>query len=285
MDGMLVIYYDNPIDVILVHCLDNPIILVFVTRNDEHHERTCPLTWTTWSTILTPLSRHRSHFVPLHPSSKCHRLRYMTSQKILDHLELFKTLMHLQAVPNEIMYKAFPTTLKGPARAWFRNITLNSISTFKELSGHFIMHFIGRKIYKRSSTSLLNIKQCEDESLRSYVARFNKEALLINEANDKVLVTTFTNGLCSREFFFSIYKNDLKTMTDMLYRATKYMNVNDAMIARGSKIKKRERQDNPLLDGQALVEDNSGPEGQALVKDNEPSKSNRKTSLLGDRIK
>jgi len=52
---------------------------------------------------------------------------------------------------------------------------------------------------------------------------------LINEVDDKVLVTTFTNGLCSWEFLFSVYKNDLKTMTNILYRATKYMNVKDAM--------------------------------------------------------
>ena len=34
----------------------------------------------------------------------------------LDHLETFKTLMHLQGVTDEIMCRAFPTTLKGPAR-------------------------------------------------------------------------------------------------------------------------------------------------------------------------
>ena len=34
----------------------------------------------------------------------------------LNHLETFKTLMHLQGVPDEIMCRAFPTTLKGPAR-------------------------------------------------------------------------------------------------------------------------------------------------------------------------
>ena len=34
----------------------------------------------------------------------------------LNHLETFKTLMHLQEVPDEIMCKAFPTTLKGTAR-------------------------------------------------------------------------------------------------------------------------------------------------------------------------
>ena len=51
-----------------------------------------------------------------------------------DHLETFKTLMHLQGVPDEIMCRAFPTTLKGPARIWFSRLTPSSINTFKELS-------------------------------------------------------------------------------------------------------------------------------------------------------
>ena len=52
----------------------------------------------------------------------------------LDHLETFKTLMHLQGVVDEIMCRAFPTTLKSPMRIWFSRLTPNSISTFKELS-------------------------------------------------------------------------------------------------------------------------------------------------------
>ena len=34
----------------------------------------------------------------------------------------FKTTMHLQGISDEIMCKAFPTTLKGPARVWFNKI-------------------------------------------------------------------------------------------------------------------------------------------------------------------
>ena len=34
----------------------------------------------------------------------------------LDHLKTFKTLMHLQGVADEIMCRAFPTTLKGVSR-------------------------------------------------------------------------------------------------------------------------------------------------------------------------
>ena len=36
----------------------------------------------------------------------------------LDHLETFKTMMHLQGVPDEIMCRAFPTTLRSAARIW-----------------------------------------------------------------------------------------------------------------------------------------------------------------------
>ena len=120
---------------------------------------------------------------------------YDGSWDLLDHLESFKTLMHLHGVLDEIMRKAFPTTLKGLARVWFSKLTPNTVSTFKELSRHYITHFIGGQRYKRSLVSLLNIKQWEDEILRSHVTRFKKEALLIDKADDKVLVTAFTNEL------------------------------------------------------------------------------------------
>ena len=79
--------------------------------------------------------------------------------------------------------------------------------------------------------------------LRSYIARFNKEALSIDEANDKILIAAFTNGLQKGKFLFSLYKNDLKTMLNVLFRATKYMNTEDALLAHEEKPKKRERQE------------------------------------------
>ena len=41
----------------------------------------------------------------------------------------------------------------------------------------------------------MNIKQWEDETLRSYITLFNKEALSIDETDNKILMATFTNGL------------------------------------------------------------------------------------------
>ena len=87
----------------------------------------------------------------------------------------------------------------------------------------------------------MSIKQREDETLRSYITHFNKEALSIDEADDKILVAAFTNGLRKGKFLFSLCKNDPKTMSEVLYRATKYMNAEDALLAREEKPRKRKR--------------------------------------------
>ena len=84
--------------------------------------------------------------------------------------------------------------------------------------------------------------------MRSYIAHFNKEALLIDEADNKILVAAFTNGLRKGKFLFSLYKNNPKTMSDVLYRVTKYMNVKDALLSQEEKPKKRERQEDTQQD-------------------------------------
>ena len=89
----------------------------------------------------------------------------------------------------------------------------------------------------------MNIKQREDETLRSYITCFNKEALLINKANEKILVVAFTNGLRKGKFLFSLYKNDSKIMSDVLYRVIKYMNAKETLLAQEERPKKREKQE------------------------------------------
>ena len=167
----------------------------------------------------------------------------------LDHLETFKTLMHLQRVADAIMCKTFPTTLKGVARIWFSRLAPNSISTFKELSAQFTAHFIGGHRYKKSTACLMNIKQQEEETLRAYISCFNKEALLIDEADDKILVAAFTNRLKGSKFLFSLYKSDSKTMSEVLYRATKYMNAENALGPRREAQEKRKARRHPTGPG------------------------------------
>ena len=59
------------------------------------------------------------------------------------YLEAFKTIMQLQAVPEEIMCRAFPMGLRGSTRVWFNKLESESIGSFVQLIRAFIDHFIG----------------------------------------------------------------------------------------------------------------------------------------------
>ncbi|XP_075670098.1 uncharacterized protein LOC142639846 [Castanea sativa] len=101
----------------------------------------------------------------------------------------------------------------------------------KMLSSAFLRHFVGGQRPKRPADHLLTIKQRERETLRSYVKRFTRETLEVDDADDKVQLTTFKAGLKSREFVVSLAKNPPRTMAEMLLKAQKYMNAEDALAA------------------------------------------------------
>ena len=59
--------------------------------------------------------------------------------------------------------------------------------------------------------------------------RSTRETLEVDEANNKVQPTTFKAN--SREFIVSLAKNPPRTMAEMLLKAQKYMNIEDALAS------------------------------------------------------
>ena len=83
---------------------------------------------------------------PLPPKCRLPQLEsYNDSKDPLDHIESFKMLMLLQMTPDEVICRAFPTTLKGAVRVWFNKIPLGTIANFEQLNKGFVRHFIGDK--------------------------------------------------------------------------------------------------------------------------------------------
>ena len=130
--------------------------------------------------------------------------------------------------------RAFAITLKCPALAWFNRLPPSSISSFRELSIAFVSHFIGARTYRKPSYHLLTIKQSSQESLRSYVQRFNVESLKVDIPDEKFAITAFIAGLGvqSKELMFSISKNPQASMAKVLAKAEKYINGEEALISK-----------------------------------------------------
>ena len=60
---------------------------------------------------------------------------------------------------------------------------------------------------------------------------FIRNVLEVDEADDKVQLTTFKVGLKFREFVVALAKSPLKAMINMLLKAQKYIDAKDAQAA------------------------------------------------------
>ena len=150
----------------------------------------------------------------------------------VDHLNTYKTQIELHGYQYPVRCRALEITLKSPALAWFNRLPPSSISSFRELSIAFVSHFIGDRTYRKPSYHLLTIKQSSQESLRSYVQRFNAESLMVDIPNEKFAITAFIAGLGvqSKDLMFSISKNPQASMAEVLAKAEKYINGEEALI-------------------------------------------------------
>ena len=128
-----------------------------MTEMRENMKRTNPVEDLVHRTYSPFMASVNGHLLP--PKFKMPSLySYNGACDPFDHIATFKTTMHLQGVPDEIMCRAFPTTLKGPAQVWFSKITHNTVSSFEELSKLFVNNFIGGQRHKHSLSNLLTIK-------------------------------------------------------------------------------------------------------------------------------
>ena len=152
----------------------------------------------------------------------------------VDHLNTYKNQMELHGYQDPVRCRAFAITLKGPSLAWINRLPLSSIFSFRELSIAFVSHFIRARTYRKPSYYLLTIKQGSQESLRSYVQRFNAESLKVDIPDEKFAITAFITGLGvqSKDLMFSISKNPQASMDEVLSKAEKYINGEEALISK-----------------------------------------------------
>ena len=113
------------------------------------------------------------------------------------------------------------------------------MSSFEELSKLFVNNFTRGLRHKRFSSSLLIIEQGKNESLRSFITRFNREALIMDEVDDKLLLAAFHNGVNSDLFIHKLYEKKPQSMAKLVHSIQSFMNAEDAIIAKKRKRAKR----------------------------------------------
>ncbi|XP_074290832.1 uncharacterized protein LOC141617538 [Silene latifolia] len=115
------------------------------------------------------------------------------------HVALYKQKMLAASILSEFrqvcMCKGFGTTLIGPALQWYINLPIGSIQSFANLINNFNQQFASSRELKKRSSDLYRITQKSDETLRVFLARFNKEKVSIPWRDVGSAVEAFRQGL------------------------------------------------------------------------------------------
>ena len=134
----------------------------------------------------------------------------------------------------------------------------------------FVNNFIGGQRHKHSSSSLLTIEQGEDESLWSFITHFNREALSVDEVDDKLLLAAFHNGVNSDLFIHKLYEKKPQSMAELVHSAQNFMNAEDAIIA-----KKRKRSER--MEGNPSRQSEQGPRPKKGRMEERKDRDNKKS--------
>ncbi|KAG8367638.1 hypothetical protein BUALT_Bualt16G0093800 [Buddleja alternifolia] len=92
----------------------------------------------------------------------------------------------------------------------------------------FLHQFASSKKYQKTSLSLFNMRQGVTEPLRGYIQRFNAATLEVPSANADVLSSALAQVVRDGESFRSLAKKLATSFDNLLARAEKYVNMEEA---------------------------------------------------------
>ncbi|GAU43325.1 hypothetical protein TSUD_390240 [Trifolium subterraneum] len=111
-----------------------------------------------------------------------------------EHVQSVETALDYRNLRGSIKCKIFPLSLVRGASTWWRNLPPGSIDSWEELCRMFTAHFTTSRRHPKTVASLKAIIQGPEESLRSYIERFNKVSVEV-EATDKMKLYLLEEGL------------------------------------------------------------------------------------------
>ena len=124
--------------------------------------------------LSSPLGQHILSYEPPRGFAILSFAMYDGSSDPYDHMLHFNQAMILSAGNDRLRCKVFPTSLKGPALAWFHKLPRGSINSFSELWAIFVSQYLCSVHQKGSINSLQTIFKREDEYIRDFTSRFGQ---------------------------------------------------------------------------------------------------------------
>jgi len=125
------------------------------------------------------------NFKPPHISS------FDEKSDMMEHITAFNTRMAVVGAADSLKCKLLAGTLTDAALCWYMNLPRFSIIGYQDMTRKLIQQFSASRHRKVPATSLFNVRQGHNKSLRDYLGRFNDPTVKVTNPNQEVFVGAF----------------------------------------------------------------------------------------------
>ncbi|GAU46466.1 hypothetical protein TSUD_402330 [Trifolium subterraneum] len=147
------------------------------------------------------------------------------------HIQNIDAILNYQAVKGGIKCRIFPTTLVEGAMAWYRSLPQGSITSWKDLCKQFTSHFTASRKHPKTEANVEAVCQGPNETLRSYIKRFNKEVVQVDVTDDMKKYLMRKNLRDGTKFKEMVAIEKPATWDEILYKAQAYMQFEEETMA------------------------------------------------------
>ncbi|CAJ2675664.1 unnamed protein product [Trifolium pratense] len=148
-----------------------------------------------------------------------------------EHIASVNATLNFLRVSGAIRCRIFPTTLRKGAMAWYHSLAPRSITSWMDLSDQFRRHFTASRKQPKTEAVLDAIFQADNESLRSFIERFNKEAIQV-ETTDDMKKYLLQRGLRpNSDFAKAVGIEKPRTFGDLLLKSQPYIQYEEQQVA------------------------------------------------------
>ncbi|XP_014517192.1 uncharacterized protein LOC106774662 [Vigna radiata var. radiata] len=153
--------------------------------------------------------------------------RYEGLTDPIKHLRSFVDAMAVYSSDELVWCRVFSLSLKGEALDWFHSLLPRSIDGFATLRQLFSQQYVSNRTPGVTYTTLVRMRQGREESLKTFMDRFNRTAQQVRNADQRMIVSALTTALQPGPFVDYLYAEEPQTMDELQNRLASFIRVEE----------------------------------------------------------
>ncbi|CAL5183386.1 unnamed protein product [Lathyrus oleraceus] len=153
-----------------------------------------------------------------------------------DHVDNVNAMLdYRNDITGHLKCRLFSTTLRKGAMAWYKSLAPESITSWRVMRSMFTRHFTASRRHPKTEATLEAIVQKKNETLRSYIERFNQEAVEVDTTEHMKKYLLERGLLPGSELSRAVGIEPPRTLNELLHKAQAYIRYEEKQVAHNAR--------------------------------------------------